>query len=881
MSGPRIRPSRPAVQHAADYPELVVVDQDHYAITREIARGGMGRIQVARDRRLGRDVAVKDILVDRGMARRRFEREARLTARLQHPSIVGVYEAGVWPSGEPFYAMPLLSGRSLDEAIELAGSIEKRLALVPNILAIADAMAYAHGKRVIHRDLKPRNVIVGEFGETVVIDWGLAKDLDTAEILASSESSGGGEATGSGATPQSSGRDEGETTIGDVLGTPAYMPPEQAEGLPVDERADVYAIGAILYHLLAGAPPFVASNKTAVVASVIDAPPRPITERVPQAPRELVAIVERAMARDRAKRYPTARELADDLRRFQTGQLVAAHHYTRMQRLRRWIRRHRTAVVATGTASAVALVIGVVAVSRIVSAQQLAEEQRALALANQRSAEGLLQFMLVDLRDKLQDVGKLELLDSVAKRAAEHFDARGPATSDEDLYLSSLARDGIGAVLAKRADLAGARLEHDKARAGFARLAAKHPTERKYALALARIDYAIGALEISNGDLHGALARVRDALGRAKQVFADHPDDAAAARAVYAGHKQSAWIFEDLGDGKAAMAEYRASLAAAAAEVALTDDDDAHGRVMAAHSSMGRVLRNADNDVPGALVEFRKGLAIGERLLAKQPDNPRRIYDVGISHSQIGQALLDQGQGAQALDGFRRSLVNYERVVALDPTNMDWRSAVGGAHEKIGMALFAQKDYAGALAAYRKCREIWVELSQRDPTNTDLQRSVTLAINKLGDVQLATNDATGALATYREALAIRERLVTASPSNAKWRRDRFYSHYKVALALHEIPGRKRDAVAELRTALALADENMTLFPSNGSIQVDAVEARAAVAEALAEVGDRAEARAEYGKALELGRQLAAKGDAKDWATRLARIESKLASLPGK
>lgn len=212
---------------------------------------------------------------------------------------------------------------------------------------------------------------------------------------------------------------------------------------------------------------------------------------------------------------------------------------------------------------------------------------------------------------------------------------------------------------------------------------------------------------------------------------------------------------------------------------------------------------------------------------------------------------------------------------------MDWRSAVGGAHEKIGMALFAQKDYAGALAAYRKCREIWVELSQRDPTNTDLQRSVTLAINKLGDVQLATNDATGALATYREALAIRERLVTASPSNAKWRRDRFYSHYKVALALHEIPGRKRDAVAELRTALALADENMTLFPSNGSIQVDAVEARAAVAEALAEVGDRAEARAEYGKALELGRQLAAKGDAKDWATRLARIESKLASLPGK
>ncbi len=153
-----------------DHTGLVAVDPDHYVDRIEITRGGMGRILAARDRRLRRKVAIKEMRAHSPELRARFEREVLLTARLQHPSIVGIHEAGRWPSGEPFYAMRLVPGRSLDQVVTAAGSLAERIALLPHVLAVADALAYAHQERVIHRDLKPHNVLVGEFGETEVID---------------------------------------------------------------------------------------------------------------------------------------------------------------------------------------------------------------------------------------------------------------------------------------------------------------------------------------------------------------------------------------------------------------------------------------------------------------------------------------------------------------------------------------------------------------------------------------------------------------------------------------------------------------------------------------------------------------------------------------
>src|SRR5882757_2805875 len=206
-------------------------DPDRYQIINEHGRGGLGRVSRAHDLDLGRDVAIKELISRGNLSEVRFLREALITARLEHPGIVPVHEAGRWPDGTPFYAMKLVAGRSLRELLAERRTVTERIGLLHHVIAVADAIAYAHGRNIIHRDLKPANVIVGDFGETIVIDWGLAKDLSAAE----DSTSGGG--------PFSATVDDGLTSTGSVLGTPAYMAPEQERGERVDQRADVFAIG--------------------------------------------------------------------------------------------------------------------------------------------------------------------------------------------------------------------------------------------------------------------------------------------------------------------------------------------------------------------------------------------------------------------------------------------------------------------------------------------------------------------------------------------------------------------------------------------------------------------------------------------------------------
>jgi WD40 repeat protein len=283
-----------------------------------------------------------------------------------------VYEVGQWPDGKPFYAMKLVRGRTLNDVIAATADLDGRLALISHVAAVADALAYAHGERVIHRDLKPHNVLCGAFGETVVIDWGLARRLDETEAPAATQ--------GSTSIPA------GETHVGTVMGTPSYMPPEQARGERADQQSDVYAIGAILYHVLAGRPPHVADDLETVLDRVKNATPERLRSEVP---RDLAAIVELALARDRAKRYPSAAELASDLRRFMTGQLVLAHHYTRRQRLARFVSRNRGALAVAGVALAIVGVVATFAIRDIVGA-------RGEATASRDEARGRLVASYVD-----------------------------------------------------------------------------------------------------------------------------------------------------------------------------------------------------------------------------------------------------------------------------------------------------------------------------------------------------------------------------------------------------------------------------------------------------------------------------------------------------
>jgi WD40 repeat protein len=405
---------------------LVTVPVDHYEVGQERARGGLGKIVEAEDLRLGRTVAIKELIHVDEKSARRFIREARLTARLQHPSIVPVHEAGRWPTGEPFYTMKMISGRSLKEAMAEKRNLRERLSLLPNILAVAEAIAYAHSQKVIHRDLKPSNILVGEFGETVVVDWGLAKDL------AEPTDAGPGEVFG----PFRSVETNDLTAIGAVMGTPAYMPPEQARGENVDERADVYALGAILYHLLCGTSPFSGSSGE-IISQLKESHPRRVLEVVPDAPADLVAIVERAMEREPERRYSHAGMLAEELLRFQTGQLVRAHEYGLRELAARWVKRHRAIALATLAFITVAIVGIVLFLSREQSLRRVAEVARDVSIRDRDRA--MKQEARADTQTLalLEDRGREELRSVHPSRAAIYL-ARALSARPDNLAYRSL-----------------------------------------------------------------------------------------------------------------------------------------------------------------------------------------------------------------------------------------------------------------------------------------------------------------------------------------------------------------------------------------------------------------------------------------------------------
>jgi len=356
-------PPPPAVSEPAAAPPLHVRERERYEVLAEHGRGGLGRVSRARDKQLGRDVAIKELIKRGDASEVRFVREALITARLEHPGVVPVHEAGCWDDGTPFYAMKLVSGRPLKQLIEERTTVEARLGLLPHVIAVADAIAYAHGRRIIHRDLKPSNVIVGEFGETVVIDWGLAKDLSSDDEPALDPAVQRG-------SPSSD-----LTATGSVLGTPAYMAPEQARGEPVDERVDVFAIGAMLWELC---------MRTRVPD---DDHRRHALLRSAGVDRDLATIVTTAIAPEPRNRYPNAAALASDLKAFLAGARIASRNYSLPAMLAHWARRHRRLAIAAAAAAVIALGGAIAYVHNIAAERDRADASASEARTQQHRAE--------------------------------------------------------------------------------------------------------------------------------------------------------------------------------------------------------------------------------------------------------------------------------------------------------------------------------------------------------------------------------------------------------------------------------------------------------------------------------------------------------------
>ncbi len=382
-----------------------------YAQITEYGRGGMGRVLLVHDEYLGRDVALKELLLpdlaedgtqDSPVAARatmpimaRFLQEARIAGQLDHPSIVPVYELGHRSNGTPYYTMRLVRGRTLHQALGECDNLKERLKLLPHFVDLCNAIGYAHSRGILHRDVKPDNVMVGDYGETVVLDWGLAKANDREDIHADGLSQTM-KAMNLGDTAGVA-----QTQYGKAIGTPVYMPPEQAQGNldQIDERSDVYSLGAVLFEILTGEVPFDGKTVPEVLDQVIHDPIRSIHSLKARAPAELAAICERAMAKRPGKRYQSAGELAEEIERFQSGALVRAYEYKPPERLANFVRRHKTAFGVAAVALLVIFAGSAFYVQDIVSAN------RSIAAANLGLTEANLDLeaantQLVDARNR-------------------------------------------------------------------------------------------------------------------------------------------------------------------------------------------------------------------------------------------------------------------------------------------------------------------------------------------------------------------------------------------------------------------------------------------------------------------------------------------------
>lgn len=372
-----------------------------YILDRELARGGMGAVHRAVDCELRREVAVKYLLdQDDARLKSRFVEEAQITGQLEHPNIVPIHELGVDAQQRLFFAMKMVQGRSLAQVVaelrERPGGAAKEYSLgrlLHVVVNICHALAYAHARGVIHRDLKPANVMIGDYGEVYVMDWGLAKVLgDSGAVPSTTEASpfalAPPEEADGGATRVITVRegDSDQTRVGTVLGTPVYMPPEQAAGQvqALDERSDIYSLGAILYELLALAPPVDKSGGYQEVLGRVArgeiVPPEarnPARAQAGQIPRELSAIAMKALARKPDDRYANVIALRRDLELFQEGRSVSAKEDTRWEQLVKFVKRNKGFSIAT--AGATVLVTAILAVSAVVNyrARRDAEEANA------------------------------------------------------------------------------------------------------------------------------------------------------------------------------------------------------------------------------------------------------------------------------------------------------------------------------------------------------------------------------------------------------------------------------------------------------------------------------------------------------------------------
>jgi tetratricopeptide (TPR) repeat protein len=590
-----------------------------YEVLGELGRGGMGVVYLARKLALNRPCALKMILAGPhggSAAAARFRAEAEAVARLRHPGIVQIYHVGE-ASGLPFLELEYLPGGNLDR--KLNGTPRAPLEAARMVEALALAIAEAHGKGIVHRDLKPANVLLDADGAPKIADFGLAKILDSDSELTRTQM---------------------------VLGSPSYMAPEQAEGRSslAGETTDVYALGAILYTLLTGSPPFRAATAIETLAQVKAVEPVPPSRLQPGLPRDIETICLKCLEKSPGRRYLSARDLAQDLRRYIEGESITARLAPAWERAWRLARRKPTIAAALSVGGlAVCLLLGGAfyynarlrqALERTRAAEQAAVDRgRLLIDAYSR--------LISDVQEKLGDTAATRSIrQGLLTTAIRGLDevARGPGGSSADLYLA-VAHQKLGEILRQIGRADDARRQLDSSLRLAEQLAAAHPGDLAVAECLRDTNLAIGELILRNEQPREADPVFRRALEQARVVATARPERAGATLALAEAYHRLGRALDSYGEMPEAEACFR-SMYELARHRADDDPGDHAARDMLASSYLRLArIRRYLRDYPAAEGGFRQAIALARSLRDKSPRDT--AFKTHLAGALLDSAILE------------------------------------------------------------------------------------------------------------------------------------------------------------------------------------------------------------------------------------------------
>jgi serine/threonine-protein kinase len=738
----------PEESSTASWDGDVLTLTNRYRILRSHAAGGLGEVSLAKDESFDRRIAVKQMqerFLSNPQSRARFLVEAEITGGLDHPFIIPIHGLGFDRSQRPFYAMRFIVGQALKGAVDefhkslrhsrLQGAFLVTFQdLLNRFIQVCHAMHYAHERGVIHRDIKPGNIMLGKHGETLVVDWGLAKVVGRPETAP---------ADGEPSLHPSSGSDMQPTATGAAIGTIAYMPPEQAEGRldEIDRRSDVYALGATLYYLLTGRRQVEEGDTVDPISCITTGaiiPPRQ-AKMAPGAsfkldiPKPLEAICRKAMALKQPDRYATTHELAKDIQKFLAREPVSAYPENFRERTRRWARKHRTLVTSAGAVLLLALMGSIAFATVVTSKNRDLERQTQRAQAREQMAvDAVKHFCDVVVEDAvLKNNPALEALrKKLLKEPLAFFNSfREQLQADNETRPEALARLAEAAhdyahLTQEIGDIQDGLRSHVESLAILEKLVRDHP---------ARADY------------HRGLAKIEDCRGNMLSATG-HGDEA------LESYSKALAIRERLARENPSVTELQRDLAISHNNIGATQGETGHP--------------------DQALQSHGKALAIRERLARENPGVTEFQGDLAISHNNIGGLQANAGHPDQALKSFAKALAIQERLARENASVTNFQKDLARSHHNIGVVQSNTGHPDQALASHLGALAIRERLAREGPSVTEFQRDLAISHNNIGILQgetaVRTRRCSRMARRWRSGSGWRARTPASPSSRATW-----------------------------------------------------------------------------------------------------------------